>query len=271
MEGDSIKSVHRILSGLLISSAESRRLVDTLDLMLKPRIIDKNTVNKLNSKQKQFLLVSYQLPNANKFEWVLANHTRFIDRDPKAYALSGLAALPLPVWPFFGDNPSLDARVHFAHYLNAYHPELLCKISPGIFSVLLGSSFGVFCYQSDLSMCLSAAGDDYSVEITLFSREIGTIVFKRSSIIPESPLRAASISRLLSPLQYHGSLRCKEIGESIQGVYLSCIAYIQDNCLDEKADLIYETCKTTFSTAAGRDEMLAGVLKYFNMMIASGF
>ena len=271
MEGSEIIALHRIITGLLVSSAQQSTLADTLKLLLRPKIVDVEAAKLLDGKQKQLLLAGFQYGGQDDLQWSSAKYVTLVRRDLKVFAISGLAAFPLPIWPFFGNNPKLDAISHFIDYATAYHPGVTCSRCHSGIQVRKGNASGILYYSSDLSLILSAAGNDEVFEVSIFSNQMGAMIFKRSMCSAGYPIKEAFSSSELSKLQYSGSLKCRQVAQSQIGHHTNTFSYIQESYSEEKAQGFHDNILSLVSGPANnRDSLIESVLECSKAFLTNG-
>ena len=179
------RSCFHTLSALLISSAHSGKLVRSLELLLKPLPVNNDNTYKLAKEYPSLLVQFYSKNLLNKFHWVPSYASTHTLSKPSATYLSGLAAFPLPSWPFLLPGDDLQIFEHLQAYLSAYHPSIRCLItanhkvemSVNSESIILelDSVNSTTIIRADYTNTL----DDYS-ETVYFNGSSSTVVLKSS-------------------------------------------------------------------------------------------
>ena len=204
-----LKQAHQLLSGLFISSESDGGLAESLDFLLAPKHIENVKVDSLEKHLiKDLLMCKFRNGSTGEIEWCLYRHKNSIEGELMGYALSGLCAFPLPMWPFFGkNNSSLNVFNHFMEYLSSYHPSLaLRRPSLDSINIAKGNENLFVSYNRDHTFLFSVFSRDSNfLGISLYRKDFGSCVINGGSL--ESLV--APIKRLeqLDPLQYEGNVQ----------------------------------------------------------------
>ena len=209
-----LKQVHELVSGLFVSSASEGKFASSLDILLTPKRISGTQVTELNPAAKDLLMCKFKNTLSGKTEWCSYRHHRLMQRECEAYALSGLSAFPLPVWPFFGDkNGGLNVFKHFAEYLPAYHPSFkLEKVSGSSIHVTDGGSSLSISYEKEQCfVCSAFVSKNSCLRVSLYGKGFGACVIDADSNFLISPI---NFIEKLDTLQYEGSVCCIRLERS---------------------------------------------------------
>ena len=202
-----LRQFHQLLSGLFISSASDGKLVHSLDLVLKPKIIPAGQIADLNAATKDLLMCRFKNSLTGNVEWCSHRHQNLIKGDCEAYALSGLSAFPLPVWPFFGhNNPSLNVFRHLAEFLPAYHPSLTIEsLSSDSIKIIDEDDILSVSYSQEHSSCFSIfSSQSSSLQVSLYRDSFGACSI--SCDIAHSLGFPINAFEELNQLQYEGNV-----------------------------------------------------------------
>ncbi len=212
---NTLRPLHQLISGLLISSAENGKLVDSLAITLKPIKVPPEEILDFRKKFPSLLLSGFYSTKDSGLEWCPDKVAILMKKKTKVTVLSGLAAFPLTKWPFIGDNPTLNSIDHFVNYIEQYHPNYKTdKLSDFSLMVELGKSKLVFYSEPKLNKLISFYRDDSILEITCFQKGQGTYSFQLKEKVNGAKSNSRSQFQQLSNLQYDGMLRCTEIDNS---------------------------------------------------------
>lgn len=247
-----LKQIHQILSGLFVSSASDGKLVNSLDLVLRPKSVSAGKVAELNSATKDLLMCRFKNSLTGDMEWCSHRHQKLMKGAFEAYALSGLSAFPLPVWPFFGHtNASLNVFKHFEEFLTAYHPSLTFESqSRDAIKVIDGDDVLFVSYILEHSFCFSAfSSQSSSLHVSLYRDGFGACTIE-CDITDSSSLPINSFEEL-NQLQYEGNVQCCRFDKSSVNHSFSSSCFLKkgeevrlaaENLLDYFVDLIASGC-----------------------------
>lgn len=209
-----LKQVHELLSGLFVSSASEGKLAGSLDILLNPKLIFGNQVADLNPVAKDLLMCKFKNISSGNAEWCSYRHHRLMKGQCESYALSGISAFPLPVWPFFGDkNAELNVFKHFAEYLPAYHPSFeLKKVSGGLIQVADGDeTLSVSYSEEQCFICSAFVSKNSCLRVSFYGKGLGACIIDSNNNFLISPI---NFTEKLDALQYEGDVYCIRLERS---------------------------------------------------------
>ena len=202
-----LRQVHQLFSGLFVSSASDGKIADSLDILLTPKHISRSEFADLNAAANDLLMCGFKNPVTGKLEWCSYRHQELMKGKCEAYALSGLSAFPLPIWPFFGDsNPSLNVFMHFAEYLPAYHPSFIVeRPSEASIKIIDGDDILFVAFVEECHFLFSVFTSTNSVpQISLYRKGLGACIID-SGVIGTQACPIKSFGKL-DRLQYAGNV-----------------------------------------------------------------
>ena len=134
-----LEAVQHVLTAQMISSMQEGQLCRSLRYLAEPTELSESDVNNLPQDALSFVLAA--VPNeeaASTPQWYRLVDARQLNRPPIKYCFSAIAALPLPVWPFYllGD---LNIGAHLECYVAAYFPTIDVQFSSPDLHLNLGS------------------------------------------------------------------------------------------------------------------------------------
>ena len=225
-----LRQIHQILSGLFIASASDGKIVDSLDYLINLRRISDSEIASLSVDAKDFLMCKFTNALTGSVEWCVYRYKNLMMGECGDYALSGLSAFPLPVWPFFGNsNPDLNVFTHFVEYLSAYHPCLMLeKPSKDSIRAIDGDN-NMFVSFDKGNCCLFSAVSfkDSILQVSFYMKGMGAFVVDAGDI--KSLPYSIKLFQQLDPLQYEGNVCCFQFNKSTVKYSFSSLCFLEND------------------------------------------
>ena len=211
-----LKQIHQLLSGLFISSASDGNISKSLELLLNPKHVPLEKVADVPAHLYELMLCAFKRPHTGKIEWCSYKNHKLMEGECVSYALSGLSAFPIPVWPFFGDNNALlNPFLHLRNYLYAYHQDIevnMCSKTRIMLSVGSDVLFIYFDSKRDL-ICSAYVSSDSCLSLSFYEKVLGACIISSKKISSSNFCPINSIEKL-DPLQYDGKIHFVGINRS---------------------------------------------------------
>ncbi|MDB4682081.1 hypothetical protein OAE68_00200 [Synechococcus sp. AH-551-A10] len=223
-----MKQFHQLLSGIFISCSSDGKISNSLEFLLNPKHIPKEKVAGLQDHLRRMLMCAFRNPSSGNIEWASYKHYKLMSGDCVQYALSALTALPLPVWPFFGDNnPNLNVFCHLDNYLSAYHQDVkVISRSESSIKVSNGKETLFVYYETARDLVYSAyLSSDCSFKLSFYDRALGSVIIdsQQTSINNSCPIDS---TETLDSLQYDGKVNFFGINKSTLSRSFSSLLFL---------------------------------------------
>lgn len=247
----SLKAVHHILTAQMVASAHQGKLSRSLQYLCCPQPMSLDEVEKLPQLAQGMVLAGVpRHDQRGELQWMRMSDAKYASAPPSQYRFSAIAALPLPVWPFYllGE---LDLGRHLECYIAAYYPEvevhylrptLSLVYGPFLLSIDIPGDQERFCATLEGSGQLNASGYTASVgAVSICIRKNSDKLDEKNSVDDVSQFHVQD----LSTLQYEGPAQATRITASAKEWLIDTHSYTDkeksqevDRVLREVAEMI---------------------------------
>ncbi len=233
-----LQSLQHILTAQMISSIHEGKLCRSLRYLVEFTELTEAEVNNLPDEARSFVLAA--IPNkeaGNALQWYRLADAQQLRSTPIKYCFSAVAALPLPVWPFYllGE---FDPGAHLECYVSAYFPAVQAEFSSPNLHLSLGPQKLSVKFPIDDRVTCSKYSDPRKASFSHYFEGVGTVtvsaekVGSHSQNLPVSSGEKPEFSDL-SALQYEGSVVASKLVSSASGLTVQAHTYF-----DERAEQV---------------------------------
>ena len=225
-----LEVVHHILTAQMITSSQEGELCQSLRYLAEPTELSEADVENLPLDALSFVLAAVPREEAgSEPQWYRLADARQLTIKPIKYCFSAIAALPLPVWPFYllGD---LDIGAHLECYVAAYFPTIDVQFSSPDLHLNLGSQrLSVTLPIGNRLMC-SRYGSPEAASYSYYVEGLSAVSISVKKN-PSDSLDVPNLSRKepeffdLSRLQYEGSVAASKLVAVGSGLTLHAHTY----------------------------------------------
>lgn len=225
-----LQSLQHILTAQMITSAQEGQLCRSLRYLVKPAELSGSEVKNLPDEALSFVLAAAPHKEVgNATQWYRLADAEQLGMAPVKYCFSAIAALPLPVWPFYllGE---LDAGAHLECFLAAYFPAVSTEFT----SPDLHLSHDLQRFSVTLPVdgrCVSSFyAEPEKASFSYYSEGVGAVSVSIERVLPDSqippplPGKEYKFSHL-SGLQYEGHIVASRLVGSAGELTLSAHTY----------------------------------------------
>lgn len=224
MNSDSVLvACHELLSGLFISSAQQARLCPSLDLILNPVDLSQKQVTALSDDEKSLVLAAVPSESTGSGpQWVKLDSLKFFPGLPVRYVMSGLAALPLPVWPFYlrGD---LSAAAHLESFLSAYFPVFDSEATKNWLDVYDSATRLIVYFPENGHAVYSQCHSGKEIYLSAYLPDLGAVAVRSDQYVTGSTRCRVPLSKD----QYSGDLSVNTLTWFSGERSMSCKTYLR--------------------------------------------
>jgi len=217
----------------MISSVHEGELCRSLRYLAEFTELTEAEVNNLPDEARSFVLAA--IPNkeaGNALQWYRLADAQQLRSTPIKYCFSAVAALPLPVWPFYllGE---FDPGAHLECYVSAYFPSVQAEFSTS--ELHLSQAFQRLTVKLPINERIVSARFSDSDEggFSYYVEGVGTVSVSVKKSSSDSRNLTSSSSEgpeflPLSDLQYEGSILASKLVTSVSGVTLQAHTYFDE-------------------------------------------
>ncbi len=231
-----LQSLQHILTAQMISSIHEGELCRSLRYLAEFTELTEAEVNNLPDEARSFVLAA--IPNedvGNALQWYRLADAQQLRSTPVKYCFSAVAALPLPVWPFYllGE---FDPGAHLECYVAAYFPTIQAEFSAPDLRLSQHSERLAVTLPTSERIVTSRYADSETASFSYYVEAVGTVSIS-SKITPSnsqtsfSPSSEGPVFLPLSGLQYEGSVLASKLVTAVAGLTLQAHTYF-----DERAE-----------------------------------
>ena len=214
----------------MISSIHEGKLCRSLRYLAEFTELTEAEVNNLPDKARSFVLAA--IPNeeaGNALQWYRLTDAQHLRSTPAKYCFSAVAALPLPVWPFYllGE---FDPGAHLECFASAYFPTVQAEFSTPCLHLSRDSQRLTVKLPIGEQVVSSRFGNSEEASFSYYVEGVGTvsISIKRSPSDSQNLMSSESEETEflpLSDLQYDGSVLASKLVTSFSGMTLQAHTY----------------------------------------------
>lgn len=228
-----LQPLQHILTAQMISSVHEGELCRSLRYLAEFTELTEAEVNNLPDEARSFVLAA--IPNeeaGHALQWYRLADAQQLRSIPVKYCFSAVAALPLPVWPFYllGE---FDPGAHLECYLSAYFPTIHAEFfTPNLHLSRDSQSLAVK-LPIDERVVSSRFGDSEEASFSYYVEGVGAVSISTKSSPSDSQNLMSSESEEtnflpLSDLQYDGSVLASKLVTRFSGVTLQAHTYFDE-------------------------------------------
>ena len=190
-------------------------------------------VNNLPDEPRSFVLAAIQNKEVgNALQWYRLADAQQLRLTPVKYCFSAVAALPLPVWPFYllGE---FDPGAHLECYVSGYFPTVQAKFLTPNLHLSQDSQSLVVKLPVDERVVSSRFADAEEASFSYYVEGVGAVSIstKSNSSVSQNLMSSESAETKfmpLSDLQYDGSVLASKLVRSFSGVTLQAHTYFDE-------------------------------------------
>ena len=236
-----LQSLQHVLTAQMISSVQEGELCRSLRYLAEFTELTEAELNNLPDEARSFVLAAIPNEEAGKaLQWYRLADAHQLRSTPVKYCFSAVAALPLPVWPFYllGD---FDVGAHLECYVSAYFPTVQAEFATPELHLSRDSQKLAVKLPIDARVVSSRFADSEEASFSYYVEGVGTVsISTKRSPSDSQNLMSSSSKELeflsLSDLQYEGSVLASKLVTSFSGVTLQAHTYF-----DERAGHVRDT------------------------------
>ena len=228
-----LQSLQQVLTAQMISSTHEGELCRSLRYLAEFTDLTEAEVNNLPDEARSFVLAA--IPNeqaGDALQWYRLADALQLRSTPIKYCFSAVAALPLPVWPFYllGD---FDPGAHLECYVSAYFPTVQAEFSTPHLHLSRDSQRLTVKLPVNERIVSARFSDSEKAGFSYYVEGVGTVSIstKSSSSVSFNPMYSQSAETKflpLSDLQYEGSVLASELVTRFSGVTLHAHTYFDE-------------------------------------------
>jgi len=228
-----LQSLQQVLTAQMISSTHEGELCRSLRYLAEFTDLTEAEVNNLPDEARSFVLAA--IPNeqaGDALQWYRLADALQLRSTPIKYCFSAVAALPLPVWPFYllGE---FDPGAHLECYVSAYFPTVDAEFSTPELHLSQDAQRLTVKLPIDERVVSSRFGDSEEASFSYYVEGVRTVSIspKSSSSVSFNPMYSQSAETKflpLSDLQYEGSVLASELVTRFSAVTLHAHTYFDE-------------------------------------------
>lgn len=232
-----LQSLSHILTAQMISSVHEGKLCRSLRYFAEVTELTEAEVNSLPDEARSFVLAA--IPNeeaGNALQWYRLADAQPLRSTPVKYCFSAVAALPLPVWPFYllGE---FDPGAHLECYISAYFPTVQAEFSAPNLHLCRDSQSLAVKFPIDERVVSSRFGDSEEASFSYYVEGVGAVSISTKNSPSDSqnlmPSGSEEVAFLpISVLQYDGSVLASKLVTRFSGVTLQAHTYFDERAAD---------------------------------------
>ena len=228
-----LESIQHILTAQMISSVQEGELCRSLRYLAESTELTEAEVNNLPDEARSFVLAA--IPNeeaGNALQWYRLADAAQLRSTPVKYCFSAVAALPLPVWPFYllGE---FDVGAHLECYVSAYFPTVHAEFATPDLHLSQDSQRLAVKLPIDERVVSLRYADSEKASFSYYVEGVGTVSISSKRTPSDSQNLFASSSEepeflSLSGLQYEGSVIASKLVSAAPGLTLQAHTYFDE-------------------------------------------
>ena len=228
-----LQSLQHILTAQMISSVHEGELCRSLRYLAECTELTEAEVNNLPDEARSFVLAA--IPSevvGNALQWYRLADAQQLRSTPVKYCFSAVAALPLPVWPFYllGE---FDVGTHLECYVAAYFPTVHAEFSRPNLHLSRDSQRLAVKLPTDERVVSSRYADSEEASFSYYVEGVGTVSISSKITPPDSQTLPSPSSEgpaflPLSGLQYEGSVLASKLVTVVAGLTLQAHTYFDE-------------------------------------------
>ncbi|MDA9711152.1 hypothetical protein N9U42_02160 [Luminiphilus sp.] len=228
-----LRSLQHILTAQMISSVHEGELCRSLRYLAEFTELTEAEVNNLPDEARSFVLAA--IPNeeaGNAFQWHRLADAQQLRSTPVKYCFSAVAALPLPVWPFYllGE---FDPGAHLECYVSAYFPTVQAEFLERNLHLSRDSQRLTVKLPLDERIVSARFADAQEASFSYYVEGVGAVSISTKSSWSDSQNLSSPESEEtkflpLSDLQYDGPVLASKLVRSFSGVTLQAHTYFDE-------------------------------------------
>ena len=228
-----LQSLQHILTAQMISSVHEGELCRSLRYLAEFTELTEAEVNNLSGEARSFVLAGIRNEEAgNALQWYRVADAEQLRSTPVKYCLSAVAALPLPVWPFYllGE---FDPGAHLECYVSAYFPIVHAEFSTPELHLSRDAQRLTVKLPINERIVSARFSDSDEGGFSYYVEGVGTVSVSVKKSSSDSRNLTSSSSEgpeflPLSDLQYEGSILASKLVTSVSGVTLQAHTYFDE-------------------------------------------
>ena len=228
-----LQSLQHVLTAQMISSVHEGELCRSLRYLAEFTELTEAEVNNLPDEARSFVLAA--IPNkeaGNALQWYRLADAQQLRSTPIKYCFSAVAALPLPVWPFYllGE---FDPGAHLECYVSAYFPTVDAEFSTPELHLSQDAQRLTVKLPINERIVSARLADSDAASFSYYVEGVGAVSISTKSSPSDSQNLMSSESEEtnflpLSDLQYDGSVLASKLVTSFSGVTLQAHTYFDE-------------------------------------------
>ena len=225
-----LQSLQHVLTAQMISSIHEGELCRSLRYLAEVKQLTEAEVNSLPDEARSFVLAA--IPNEQAgyaLQWYRLEDAQQLSSPPVKYCFSAVAALPLPVWPFYLVG-ELDPGAHLECYVSAYFPTVQAEFSTPDLHLSQDSQSLEVKLPVNERIVSARFSDSEKAGFSYYVEGVGTVsISTKSSPSVSQNLMSSEGAKTkflpLSDLQYEGAVLASKLATRLSGVTLQAHTY----------------------------------------------